>query len=432
LTTAKVDSETIIHRKEIAASESTVSFPSLKFGLSKLAMTSRRLGKWIVFVALCAILVLLFRSLMIAHSTFYELLLISTPTPISVNTNNVSRIQHNESFSTCLLVMDENFRLYEWLAYHYHVLPLRYVVIAVDPRSALNPEPVLDLFRDELNMTIITWTDSDFVDWAPLSTDAPPRVLTNRYVMRQRIFLGKCMEHLYQQGQSWTALWDVDEYIIFNGYNRSVDNITTPNDLAEPGNILEYIQKAEEKPCYPMMKLEVGTKEDPSVRSRSISIPNLDPHRFDTLRYQYKNRFGNRGVGNLIGKAFLDVRKMDFPHNVISIHRPSTTICPPPHGGFVNGSPFLLLHYVGSWESFSFRTKDARNGSEREEFWRKRTKLSHSHEPNTATWLEGFIQNVGKQRASRLLRHAGLPRGYNGSVSHYDALIAAEEKAAMT
>jgi hypothetical protein len=59
-----------------------------------------------------------------------------TTTPIKVGLVN-------ESFSTCLLVMDENFRLYEWLAYHYHVLTLRYVVIAVDPGSVLSPEPVL-------------------------------------------------------------------------------------------------------------------------------------------------------------------------------------------------------------------------------------------------------------------------------------------------
>jgi hypothetical protein len=209
-----------------------------------------------------------------------------------------------------------------------------------------------------------------------------------------------------------------------------VGNITTPQDLAEPGSILKYIQKVEDKPCYPMMRLEVGIKEDPLLSDRNISIPNLDPRRFDTLRYQYKNRFGIKQVGNGIGKAFLNVRKMDFPHDVTTPHCPATTICPRPYGRFVEESPFVLLHYVGSWEAYSFRTNDARNRSEI--FWRKRTILSHSHEPITATWLEGFIQNVGKQRALRLLRHTGLPRCYNGSISHYKALIAAEENITMT
>jgi hypothetical protein len=408
-------------------------------------MVSRRCGNRITFVALCSILFLLRHSLLMAQSTLYDLLLITSPhfvdflpqeinrtlsTHATATTNN--SLHSNESFSTCLLIMDENFRLYEWLAYHYHVLPLRYVVIAVDPGSVLSPEPVLDLFRNELNMTIITWTDSDFVDWEPLPPNASSEESYRRYVMRQRRFLAKCMEHLYQEGMSWTALWDVDEYIIFNGYNRTVENSTTPTDLAEPGSILKYITEAEGKPCYPIQKLEVGTKEDPSLSSKNFTIPNLDPQRFDTLRYPYKNRFGDKRVGNLIGKAFLNVRSIEFPHRVISIHRPAMKICPPPQGGFVEGSPFLLLHYVGSWESFSFRTNDVRKGTEREAFWRKRTKLSRIHEPITATWLEGFVQNVGQQRAWRLLRHAGLPRGYNGSISRYDAFIAAEENAIMT
>jgi hypothetical protein len=105
-------------------------------------------------------------------------------------------------------------------------------------------------------------------------------------------------------------------------------------------------------------------------------------------------------------------------------------ICPPPHKHIVDGSPFLLLHYVGSWEAYSFRTNDARNRNAT--FWRKRTKLSRIYEPMTATWLQGFIKDVGKQRASRLLRHAGLPRGYNGSTSNYNAIIMAGKNATMT
>jgi hypothetical protein len=171
-------------------------------------MVSKHRGKLIAFIALCWILFFLHRSLVMAHSTFYELLVTSAPpftdflprvdlrANTSTNTNDaLLRFMRTSRFSACLLVMDENFRLYEWLAYAgYHVLTLRYVVIAVDPGSVLSPEPVLDLFRNELNMTIITWADSDFVNWEPLPPDTPPEVLTNRYLMRQRKFLGKCMK----------------------------------------------------------------------------------------------------------------------------------------------------------------------------------------------------------------------------------------------
>jgi hypothetical protein len=150
------------------------------------------------------------------------------------------------------------------------------------------------------------------------------------------------------------------------------------------------------------------------------------------LWYQYESRFGFKEVGNANGKVFLNVQYIEFPYEVLTPHRPAMKICPPPYGRFVDGGQFLLLHYVGSWEAYSFRTNDARNGiSKKEKFWRKRAKMSRIHEPITATWFDGFIQNVGTERASRLLRHTGLPRGYNGSVSRYEALIAAEEDVAM-
>lgn len=38
-----------------------------------------------------------------------------------------------DGMSACLLVKDENNNLPEWIAYHYHNLPLRYLVVAVDP-----------------------------------------------------------------------------------------------------------------------------------------------------------------------------------------------------------------------------------------------------------------------------------------------------------
>jgi hypothetical protein len=334
--------------------------------------------------------------------------------------------QPNKSFSACLLVMDENFRFYEWLSYHYHVLPLRYVVIAVDPGSVISPEPVLEMFRKELNMTILTWNDSDYGDWEPLPADSKRHIKTNRYLLRQQRFLEKCMDHLYQQGRTWTALWDVDEYIVFNGYNRSIGNVTTPNDLTEPGTVLNYIEQAEAKPCYPMMRLEVGTKEDPPTLT-TISIPNLDPLRFDTLRYRYKNVIGYKKVGNGNGKVFLNVQRVDFPNTVFTPHRPAMTICPVAIGDHVVQSPFLMLHYVGSWEAYNFRVNDSRKGAaKRFDVWKTRSMMSYHLQPKTETWMEGFIKNVSTPRAWRLLRLAGLPEGFNGSVSQYEALIANE------
>jgi hypothetical protein len=130
----------------------------------------------------------------------------STPKKEEEETNTTSRPvlrSLDESFLACLLVMDENFRLSEWLNYHYyHVLPLRYLVVAVDRNSRLLPEPIFDQFRQELNMTIISWKDSAFLGRRHRqNTNA-----RHAHLARQKVFLGKCLEHMVHHNCTWTAL----------------------------------------------------------------------------------------------------------------------------------------------------------------------------------------------------------------------------------
>jgi hypothetical protein len=113
----------------------------------------------------------------------------------------------NSSFSACLLVMDDNHYLIEWLAYHYHKLPLRYLVIAVDPRSRTSPSFVLD--RWDKYMTIIRWTDSDFLpkEWLNRrisETDSKSKFIMHRE--RQRNFYPACFRHLKRAKRAWTIV----------------------------------------------------------------------------------------------------------------------------------------------------------------------------------------------------------------------------------
>jgi len=93
------------------------------------------------------------------------------------NSNNSSSNAQNregydaneESFSACILWMDDNHRLEEWLAYHYYFLKLRYVVMNIDPFSRTSPNAIIDRWNDgekkyNLNMTIVTMTDRDYVE----------------------------------------------------------------------------------------------------------------------------------------------------------------------------------------------------------------------------------------------------------------------------
>ena len=69
-----------------------------------------------------------------------------------------SRLLENDkqfpfTFSACLLVKDDNQLLPEWLAYHYTTMPLRRLIVGVDPLSLTRAEPIFDKYR-ELGMEI--------------------------------------------------------------------------------------------------------------------------------------------------------------------------------------------------------------------------------------------------------------------------------------
>jgi len=60
--------------------------------------------------------------------------------------------------TACLMIKDDVIVLPEWLAYHYTFLPLRRLIVAVDPLSEIDPEPLFNLYRD-LGMNITIWHD---------------------------------------------------------------------------------------------------------------------------------------------------------------------------------------------------------------------------------------------------------------------------------
>ena len=76
------------------------------------------------------------------------------------HTNNELTEDHPQpfSFSACLKLKDVNSLLPEWLAYHYTVLPLRRLIVAVDPMSHTDPAPILNSYRS-IGMNITIWSE---------------------------------------------------------------------------------------------------------------------------------------------------------------------------------------------------------------------------------------------------------------------------------
>jgi len=318
----------------------------------------------------------------------------------------------SNSMAGCLLIMDDNFRLYEWLAYHYHVLPLQRLIVAVDPLSKTSPEPVIELFRQELNMSITTWGDRDYGKWDPLPVDADHTKVRELHRLRQQVFLRTCMKQLQSEGWSWTALWDTDEFLVYNQYNKTrrhktLENSTStsPTDLSERGNVFAHLKQSGQENCVPMYRVLVSAKETDSVVVNQESH-SLDTRRLDTLRFQYRNKYDNNLNG--IGKCLVNVQKVDHTSQVRSVHRPAMGICPSPQWAVCKNNPFFIYHYLGSFEAYSFRD-DARKGWERTyEAWESRTaKAAIVKDEYAVSWLPGFVKHVGIERAQRLLMDAG-------------------------
>jgi hypothetical protein len=90
------------------------------------------------------------------------------PATININKNKrrMSDIKNknDQGLSACLLINDENPRLPEWIAYHYHILPLRSLTIAIDPASRTLPLDIIKRWAGELpNLVVNIWEDRDFL-----------------------------------------------------------------------------------------------------------------------------------------------------------------------------------------------------------------------------------------------------------------------------
>jgi hypothetical protein len=238
------------------------------------------------------------------------------------------------------------------------------------------------------------------------------------------------MKHLYDQGQSWTALYDTDEFLVFNKFNHDykprANNLKSPASMATPGSVLNFIHQAEmsgtsdrllSNTCYMIPRLLYGARDTPEHELQS-SIPvgaTVETHQLDTIRWRYHNP-GHKKAHNGPPKVVIDVSRLGplFPLSVESPHRPVHEVCGPKvNYDHIKGSPFRINHYLGSWEAYSFR-EDSRKGAERSrEVWEFRAKnASEERSDHAVTWLKGFYGEVGVEKANTVLQGAGIPKSY--------------------
>jgi hypothetical protein len=79
-------------------------------------------------------------------------------------TTTIRRTTTGDSFSFCVLLKDDNDILNEWIAYHYHTLNLRHLIVAIDPSSATSPSSLFETWRTVFgDIRIDEWNDDDYM-----------------------------------------------------------------------------------------------------------------------------------------------------------------------------------------------------------------------------------------------------------------------------
>jgi Glycosyltransferase family 92 len=379
------------------------------------------------------------------HSNYRRDILRGHSGGTSSSTPTTSTAPTGDSFSACLMFMDDNAHLIEWLAYHYHMLPLRRLIVAVDPRSKTHPTEILQRWRGRIDST--EWNELDFMPPTLMDAhqkpDLTPDELTKLFRRRQEEFYTRCMARLKAEGKTWTALVDTDEYIVPNSHSKkhyaylqekekspgstilnllqaqaykepAVENLNAmaedlPHEVIVRQQETNVANQIQETPCFPMARLTFGVKESTPAQVQSQIPWGFDGLKFQTLRWRWHGGRTSKKI-NKISKALMDVSRVDSNLFVateqVMVHLPIQEYCQGIDDlWLLNGQSLLVVHhYGGTWEQWSHR-EDTRGKRTREAYYRMQ--YDKQSDDSIRPWLKRFVQDVGWWTARNLLHRVG-------------------------
>jgi hypothetical protein len=330
--------------------------------------------------------------------------------------NTTENTEGHSGFGGCLLIMDDNHFLIEWLGYHYHAMPLRRLIVAVDPKSKTSPTHILNRYSSRNLMNITVWDDSHFMSSDFVMGHEDKLVYLHR--ARQRRFTAACLKTLQSEGMSWIMAIDTDEYIVPNRYawpsctiqgqeRKVVDMLNHPNN--------RFVNPRATDACHPMIRLPIGTTESTELQVQKNVPFGFNGSEYMTLRYRWPEPVRAK---RKVGKALVDVSKIppqDILHENASPHRPNEIHCAE-NGMFIKPreSPFVVYHYTGSFEQFNYRV-DGRDNRNWKEFQQRA--FGAWSDDSIRSWLKSFVDEVGSTLATELLKGAGHVEPWNASTS---------------
>mmetsp|Transcript_18631 Transcript_18631/g.40344 ORF Transcript_18631/g.40344 Transcript_18631/m.40344 type:complete len:500 (+) Transcript_18631:53-1552(+) len=362
-----------------------------------------------------------------------------------------------EDVSACLYVMDDNHSLIEWLAYHYHVVTLRHVIITSDPDSKTRPTKILNRWQNRI--TFEEWGDNQFLPsnfesiveekrWTVANITKQEKSLQH-YIGRQAAFHLECLRSFKRENRSWVLLLDIDEYITVN------TKVTNNEEIAieQPNSVSKVLQQMvipnpeyEEltTPCIPLHRKQFSARESSVDKVNHLVPPDFDALHFQTLRWRkygynhevYATKWGvscpiRRSIPNKVAIDLSRLRLIDIdrPDNSGNPHRPLAFCSRKNIYLDEQRTPFVVHHYMGTEEQWFHRSSDKRGtGFRKARYEDFNSKVGVAETDAIRPWLKGFVDTMGKELASRLLSGVGSLEVLPGKVgSPIDVPIAFQQ-----
>lgn len=321
----------------------------------------------------------------------------------------------------------------EWIAYHYHVMNLRTLIITFDPSSRTSPQHIVDRWKDKMEIEL--WNESRFLDPADITPLERKRKL-QMHRLRQRSFNTECLQEMKRRNKGWTIITDTDEFVTLNPRMREKHGqIYTPNlpSIREPGSVMTFLKNMTIPnesvqaftPCIPIARIQFSSRETSEEHVEQLVPDNFRGSDFMTLRWL---RFGTEkryfmtiqgdscGIHRRAGpvKAVIDLsrlRMQDLYHDEIegNPHRPLESICSDYDAYAPEGQVALVAHhYLGTLDQWTYRVTDNRGAGYRLARFKDMNELIGTQEnDDLRPWLQGFVESVGEQEALALLKDVG-------------------------
>jgi hypothetical protein len=342
-----------------------------------------------------------------------------------------SELSPEHGFGACLMVKNDNELLYEWIAYHYTMLPLRFLVILNDSGSIQDPMQVLQRWNST-RLQYWIWQQKE-----PAILEIDSNKAHKLLVARQNTFIRDCSIFLKSQNVTWVTHTDPDEYVLLNRISAEDDdpsiNKTKPvrqfqnatlhdilqirSEINENWTALDLLQHVKYKnlisqsdACQTMTRVRFGALESDSCSAflsstrdliqKQTSIPY---RRMYSLRFQLRAGRDNAKI-NKWGKVMMDVSVIPMDRlqsDVRNVHRPYKPECGEPLLPSAE-SLFLVAHYIGDWKQHAGVRIDVRRSREG---WEEKAYINErdSCYMKMETWFHRFAEQVGLDKAEFLL-----------------------------